>query len=155
MDNGSQQAPVEHGHGHSKAKFLSELFVLTVLSGGIFFEYLHNASLQDYVKNAIYSNATLLQFALPVGALAIASSLFFQRRQSLREERAARFREEILRSMKFGDPVLPHAETVPHHPMVFERPARDPNFQFRKTRKKGRLSRVREAEKLSPGDTSS
>ncbi len=154
MENESQQSMGAHRHRHSKAKFLLELFVVTALSGWVFSEYLRNASLQDYVKNAIASNTTVLQFAVPVGIVAIASSLFFQRRRDIREERAALLREELLRNMKFGDPVLPHAETLPHHPMVFERPARDPNFQFRKTRKKGRLSRVREAEKLPPGESS-
>src|SRR5712692_7964757 len=85
MENGSQQPTVEHGHQHSKAKFLLELLVLTGLSGWIFFEYLHNASLPDYVKNAIESNATILQFAVPVGVVAIASALFLQRRRDLRE----------------------------------------------------------------------
>ncbi len=154
MENGSEQAKVAHGKRHSRAVFLLELVAVTALSGWIFFEYLHNVSLQDYVKNAIESNATILQFAAPVGVVVIAGSLFLQRRRDLREERAARLREELLRNMKFGDSVLPHAETLPHHPMVFERPARDPNFQFRKTRKKGRISRIREAERLPPGDSS-
>ena len=55
------------------------------------------------------------------------------------------FREEEMHSnMKFGEAVLPHAETMPHHQMVFERPARDSSFPIG----------VREAERLPPDDSS-
>src|SRR5712692_5264895 len=133
---------------HGRATAVLELILVTILSGSIFYEYLHNAFLQSYVKNAIESNAPILQFALPVGLAAIGGSIFIQRRREARESQAAILREQILTNMRFGDAVLPHAETLPHHPIVFERPARDNSFVIRKTTKKGRLSRIREAERL-------
>lgn len=142
------------GHRHGKAVALLEFVFVAILSGSIFYEYLHNAFLQDYVKNAIESNASILQFAVPVGFAAIAGSLLFQRRREASEARAALRREEIIRGLKFGDSVLPFAETLPHHQMVFERPARDSSFQIRKTRKKGRLSRIHQGEKLPPENSS-
>src|SRR5207249_10026022 len=51
--------------------------------------------------------------------------------------------EEMHSNMKFGEAVLPHAETIPHHQMVFERPARDSSFPIG----------VREAERLPPDDS--
>ena len=133
---------------HRKASALLELVLVAILSASTFYEYLHNAILQSYVKSAIESNAPILQFALPVGAVAIGGSLFLQRRRDTREAHAAILREQILANMRFGDAVLPHADTLPHHQMMFERPAREKNFVVRRTNKKGRLSRIHGAQKL-------
>jgi hypothetical protein len=133
-----------------RATALLEFILVTILSGAIFYEYLHNAFLQSYVKNAIQSNAPILQFALPVGLAAIGGSIFIQRRKEARESRAAILREQILTNMRFGDAILSHAETIPHHQMIFQGPPDEQNLVFRKTNKKGRLSRNRDAERLPP-----
>ncbi len=52
---------------HRRATAALEFILVTILSGSIFYEYLHNAFIQSYVKNAIETNAPILQFALPVG----------------------------------------------------------------------------------------
>jgi hypothetical protein len=153
MEKSANMEGQEQSRRHGRAKALLELVLVAVLSGSTFYEYLHNAVLQSYVKNTIDSNAPILQFALPVGAAAIGASVFLQRRRDAREVRAAVLREQILANMRFGEAVLPHAETLPHRMMVFERPARDDNFVIRKTNKKGRLSRIREAEKMPPEDS--
>src|SRR5713101_6153790 len=53
-------------------------------------------------------------------------------------------RGENRRISRGGKQCLPHAETIPHHQMVFERPARDSSFPVG----------VREAERLPPDDSS-
>jgi len=150
MDRTSNNASQTQSRKHGRATAFLEFVLVAILSGSIFYEYLHNAFVQSYVRNAIESNAPILQFALPVGVAAIGGSIFLQRRRDAREAQAAILREQILTNMRFGDAVLPHAETLPHHPIVFERPARDNSFVIRKTTKKGRLSRIREAERLPP-----
>ena len=135
---------------HGRATAVLEFILVAILSGSIFYEYLHNAFLQSYVKSAIQSNAPILQFALPVGLAAIGGSIFIQRRREARESRAAILREQILTNMRFGDAVLPHAENIPHHQMIFQGPPDEQNLAFRKKNKKGRLSRNRDAERLPP-----
>ena len=142
MENAADKTSKSHTRKHGKTAGMLEFVILAILSSSIFYKYLHNALLQDYVKNAIVSNAPILQFAVPVGGAAIVGSFFLQRRRDARDAQASLAREEILNNMRFGDAVLPHAETLPHHQMVFERPARDTSFQIRKTRKKGRLSKT-------------
>jgi hypothetical protein len=139
---------------HRRVAGLLEFVVVVILSGLTFYEYLRNEVLQSYVKNAIDTNAPVLQFALPVGVVAIGASIFLQRRRDMRENRAALWREQLLANIKFGDAVLPHADTLPHHQIFFDSQPRDDSFIIRKTNKKGRLSRVRDAEKLPPGESS-
>ena len=135
---------------HGRTTALLEFLLVTILSGSIFYEYLHNAFLQSYVKNAIQSNAPILQFALPAGLAAIGGSIFIQRRKEARESRAAILREQILTNMRFGDAVLPHAETISHYQMIFQGPPDEQDSGFRKRSKRGRLSRNRDAERLPP-----
>jgi len=135
---------------HRRATAALEFILVTILSGSIFYEYLHNAFIQSYVKNAIETNAPILQFALPVGLAAIGGSIFIQRRREARESRAAILREQILTNMRFGDAVLPHAETIPHYQMIFQGPPDEQDYAFRKKNKRGRLSRNRDAERLPP-----
>jgi hypothetical protein len=153
MENATEKSGQKRGRKHGKTIALLEFVVVAILSGSTFYEYLHNALLQSYLKTAIESNAPILQFALPVGVLAIGGSIFIQRRRDAREARLALWREQILANMKFGDAVLPQADSLPHHQVIFERPARDNTFIIRKTSKKGRLSRIREAEKLPPDES--
>ncbi len=153
MEKSSNREREGGSRKRGRAKALLELSLVAILSGSTFYEYLRNALPLTSVKNAIEANASILQFALPVGVAAIGGSIFLQRRRDAREVRAAVLREQILANMRFGDAVLPHAETLPHRQMVFERPARDNNFVIRKTTKKGRLSRIREAERMPPEDS--
>ena len=150
MEQAPNKTPQNLSRKHGRATAALEFILVTILSGSIFYEYLHNAFLQSYVKNAIQSNAPILQFALPVGLAAIGGSIFVQRRREARESRAALLREQILTNMRFGDAVLPHAETIPHHQIIFQGPPDEQNFVFRKKNKKGRLSRNRDAERLPP-----
>jgi len=154
VEKDSNQKGEVRGRKHGRAVALLEFVLTAVLSGSIFYEYMHNSLLQNYLRNAISSNAPVLQFALPVSVAAIAGTLFFQRRRDARETRLALLREQILSNMKFGEAVLPHAETIPHHQIVFERPARDNSFPIGVTNKKGKLSKIREAERLPPDDSS-
>ncbi len=133
---------------HGRVTALLEFVMVTILSGSIFYEYLHNAFLQSYVRNAVQTNAPILQFALPVGLAAIGGSVFLQRRKEARESRAAILRERIITNMRFGEAVLPHPETVPHQMMTFQGPSTDDNNVFRRTNKRGRISRNRAAERL-------
>lgn len=137
---------------HGKAYAALELIFVFILSGSIFYEYVHNTSLQSYVRNAIQSNTPILQFALPVGVAAIGGSLFLQRRKEARESQAALLREELLTRIRFGEAALPHAESIPHYRMVFESPEDTDDVALRRTNKKGRLSRNRAAERLPPED---
>jgi len=148
MDENSTTPVSKPRRKHGRATAFLEFVLVTILSGSIFYEYLHNAFIQSYVRNAVETNAPILQFALPVGIAAIGGSVFLQRRRDSRESRAAILREQIITNMRFGESVLPHAETIPHRQMIFERPARDDNFVFQKTTKRGRISRIREAERL-------
>ncbi len=145
-NSGSPASKPKRKHGRAAA-FLEFVFV-TILSGSIFYEYLHNAFIQSYVRNAVETNASILQFALPVGVAAIGGSVFLQRRRDARESRAAILRERIITNMRFGEAVLPHAETIPHQAMIFEGPAGDNNLAFPKSNKIGRIPRIRDAERL-------
>ena len=154
MEKDSGEKGEVRGRKHGRAVALLEFVLTAVLSGSIFYEYMHNSLLQNYVKSAIESNSPVLQFALPVSVAVIAGTLFLQRRRDARETRLALLREQILSNMKFGEAVLPLAETIPHYQMIFERPARDSSFPTGVTNKKGKISRIREAERLPPDDSS-
>ncbi len=148
MEENSGSSASKSKRKHGRVTALLEFVLVTILSGSIFYEYLHNTFLQSYVRNAVQTNAPILQFALPVGLAAIGGSVFLQRRREARESRAAILRERIITNMRFGDAVLPHPEKVPHQVMTFEGPSTDDNSFFRKTSKKGRISRNRAAERL-------
>jgi hypothetical protein len=138
-------------HKHTKAVILLELGIVLVLSGMIFMEYLHNVYLQDYVRNTILSNASILQIAVPVGFVAITASLFLQRKRDARDAQAALRREEILRKIKFAPTTLP-IQNVPHQLFIIPRPARDTQFRIKKNRNKGKIARNTAGQRISPED---
>ena len=157
LEMGAEEAAVkdEKGRaaGHSRAVLLGELVLAVVLSGWILVEYLHNVYLQNYVKSTIDSNASILQFAVPIGFAVIISSLLLQRRSESREAQAALRREEALRKIKFVVPPR-RVENVPHHLFTIPRPARDPNFRIKKKTAKGRMARNRAGQRLPPANES-
>ncbi len=138
---------------HTKTVMLLEFVVVTFLSGWIVLEYLHNVFLQDYVRTTIDSNASILQFAVPIGLTVILSSLYLQRKRSAHEAQAALKREEILRKINFI-PVTRPTQQVPHQVFAIPRPARDTKFRIQKTRSRGKISRNRAGQRIPPEDDS-
>ena len=140
-------------HKHTKAVILLEFGIVLVLSSLILMEYLHNVYLQDYVRNTVASNASILQIAVPVGFVAITASLFLQRKRDARDAQAALRREEILRKIKFAPTTIP-VQNVPHQLFTIPRPARDTQFRIKKTRNKGKIARNSAGQRISPEDKS-
>ena len=138
-------------HRHTGAVILLEFGIVLVLSSLILMEYFHNVFLQDYVRNTILSNASILEIAVPVGFLAITVSLILQRKRDDRDAQAALRREEILRKIKFAPTTL-LVQNVPHQLFTIPRPARDTQFRIKKTRNKGKIARNSGGQRTSPED---
>jgi hypothetical protein len=140
-------------HRHTRAVILLEFGVVLVLSSLILMEYFHNVYLQDYVRNTVASNASILQIAVPVGFVAITASLLLQRKRDARDAQAALRREETLRKIKFAPTTIP-VQNVPHQLFTIPRPARDTQFRIKKTRNKGKIARNSAGQRISPEDKS-
>ena len=138
------ERPNRANSGRADGAVLLAFTILGFLVGWVAVEYLHNVYLQQYLSGIIRSSGSVLRIALPLGVFSIAASVF------LRGRRNRRLRSTLEESALF--PRSPVHPTVSHPLFLFERPARDSKFVVRRTKASGRISRVRDAERLPPGE---
>jgi hypothetical protein len=120
------------------------LFVLAVIfSSWTLLKSFRFASLQGYIHEGIQLSLSNFQIEIALAGLTgLLASLFLQgRRRRSRKTKASPLK---MTPMSFGT-----TKTV-HPLMMIQRPARDPKFVIRKTRKPGRISRNRMGERLPP-----
>lgn len=138
------ERPNRSKSGRVDAVVLLAFTTFGFLVGWVIVEYLHNVYLQQYLSITIRSPGSVLRAALPLGILSVAVSVILRARGNRR-----------LRPTPDGSVLLPRSTvqpTVSHPLFLFERPARDSKFVVRRTRASGRISRIREAERLPPSE---
>ncbi len=135
--------PNRSNSGKADGIALLAFTILGFLTGWVVVEYLHNVYLQEYISGIIRSHGSFLTVALPSGILMGAAAVFLRGRS--RRTEATLGRSQLL--------PMTVAESKDSHPLfLFDRPARDSKFLIRKTRSPGRISRIRAAERLPPGE---
>ncbi len=138
------ERPNRSNSGRADGVVLLAFTILGFLVGWVVVEYLHNVYLQEYLSSIIRSYGSLLRVALPSGVFLAAVAVF------LRGRRNGRLQATLGRSQLLP---MTGAEPKVSHPLfLFERPARDSKFVVRRTRVPGRISRIRAAERLPPGE---
>ena len=141
MQNNATSQGKHSVKGGGFVKGLIVLFAAYVLLlwGGLGIERVHNTVLPLIVRNAIESHTSVLQAAAAGGLAGLVSLVVFHRKRSVRKAPPAVIRS---RPMVIEEPEIVHP--------LFQTPrtSRDKRFIIQKTRRRGRIYRNRDGEKI-------